>query len=88
MYREPRGTIYHPHTGEVIPLGTLNVENYERPVWIFNKIVYIEKEGLRGGAEGGALGRAPRLRGDVVEGLHDPRRDATSSTSSPSTTSR
>ena len=45
MYREPRGSILHPHTGEVIPLGTINVENYERPVWIFNKIVLIEKEG-------------------------------------------
>ena len=45
MYREPRGTIYHPHTGETIPLGTLNVASYERPIWTYNKIVYIEKEG-------------------------------------------
>jgi hypothetical protein len=46
MYREPRGTIYHPHRGETITLGTLMVENYERPIWAFNKLVYIEKEGF------------------------------------------
>jgi hypothetical protein len=46
MYREPRGSIYHPHRGETITLGTLMVENYERPVWTFNKLVYIEKEGF------------------------------------------
>ena len=46
MYREPRGSIYHPHRGETITLGTLMVEEYERPVWTFNKLVYIEKEGF------------------------------------------
>jgi hypothetical protein len=46
MYREPRGSIYHPHRGDDIPLGTLTVEDYERPIWTFNKIVYIEKEGF------------------------------------------
>jgi hypothetical protein len=46
MYREPRGSIYHPHRNETITLGTLMVENYERPVWTFNKVVYIEKEGF------------------------------------------
>jgi hypothetical protein len=46
MYREPRGSIYHPHRRETIPLGTLTVENYERPPWTFNKLVYIEKEGF------------------------------------------
>jgi hypothetical protein len=45
MYREPRGSIYHPHRGETIVLGTLTVEDYERPAWIFNKVVFIEKEG-------------------------------------------
>jgi hypothetical protein len=45
MYREPRGSITHPHRGETITLGTLMVEEYERPVWTFNKLVYIEKEG-------------------------------------------
>jgi hypothetical protein len=46
MYRDPRGTLYHPHTGEEIPLGTLAVERYGRPAWTFNKILYCEKEGF------------------------------------------
>jgi len=46
MYREPRGTLYHPHREETITLGTLTVEDYERPLWTFNKVVYIEKEGF------------------------------------------
>jgi hypothetical protein len=46
MYREPRGSIYHPHRGETITLGTLMVENYDRPAWTFNKLLYIEKEGF------------------------------------------
>jgi hypothetical protein len=45
MYHEPRGSIYHPHRRETITLGTLMVEEYERPAWTFNKLVYIEKEG-------------------------------------------
>lgn len=45
MYRDPRGTLYHPHTGEEIPLGTIAVQNYSRPQWTFNKIIFIEKEG-------------------------------------------
>jgi hypothetical protein len=45
MYHEPRGSIYHPHRGETITLGTLMVEEYKRPAWTFNKLVYIEKEG-------------------------------------------
>jgi len=46
MYREPRGSIYHPHRGETKTLGTLMVEGYERPEWTFNKLLYIEKEGF------------------------------------------
>jgi hypothetical protein len=46
MYREPRGSIYHPHRDEDIALGTLTVEDYERPTWTFNKLVYVEKEGF------------------------------------------
>ena len=47
MYREPRGSLSHPHSGETITLGTLMVETYERPVWSFNKLLYIEKEGAQ-----------------------------------------
>jgi DNA topoisomerase VI subunit A len=31
---------------QTITLGTLMVENYERPRWLYNKAVYIEKEGF------------------------------------------
>ena len=47
MYREPRGTLTHPHREETITLGTLMVEKYERPAWTFNKLLYIEKEGAQ-----------------------------------------
>jgi DNA topoisomerase 6 subunit A-like protein len=46
MYRDPRGTLYHPHVKDSIPLGTLQVERYQRPEWTFNKILFIEKEGF------------------------------------------
>jgi hypothetical protein len=46
MYREPRGSVYHPHRGDNIPLGMLTVEDYERPTWTFNKVLYVEKEGF------------------------------------------
>lgn len=46
IYRDARGTLYHPHTRETIPLGTLNVEQYKRPEWTFNKVLYCEKEGF------------------------------------------
>lgn len=46
LYRDPRGVLYHPHLGEEIPLGTIAVENYKRPAWTFNKILYSEKEGF------------------------------------------
>jgi len=46
VYRDPRGTLYHPHIHESISLGTLNVEKYQQPEWTFNKVLYIEKEGF------------------------------------------
>jgi len=46
MYRDPRGIVYHPHTGEEIQLGTLQVEEYQRPAYTFNKVLYSEKEGI------------------------------------------
>jgi hypothetical protein len=45
MYRDVRGSIYHPHDRQEIPLGTLSVESYSRPEWLFNRILFIEKEG-------------------------------------------
>jgi hypothetical protein len=46
IHRDPRGVVYHPHIGREVPLGTLFVEDYDRPEWVFNKVLYIEKEGL------------------------------------------
>ena len=46
MYRDERGTLYHPHCGENISIGTIAVENYHKPAWTFNKVLYIEKEGF------------------------------------------
>jgi hypothetical protein len=46
LVRDARGYVYNPHTGEEIPLGTLDIANYQRPSWTFNKLVYIEKQGF------------------------------------------
>lgn len=46
MYRDNRGLVYHPHLRREIPLGTRSVEEYERPAWTFNKILYCEKAGF------------------------------------------
>ncbi len=46
LYRDDRGTLHHPHTGEEISLGTRSVAEYQRPPWGFNKVLYCEKEGL------------------------------------------
>ena len=35
-----------PHRRETITLGTLSVEDFERPPWTFNRLLYIEKEGF------------------------------------------
>jgi hypothetical protein len=47
LYYEPRGELHHPHTGEVLRLGTREVEAYALPEWEFDKILYIEKSGLQ-----------------------------------------
>jgi hypothetical protein len=46
MTRDDRGTVYHPHTGEMMSLGTLMVEVYKPPDWTYNKVLFIEKEGF------------------------------------------
>ena len=46
IYRDPRGSIYHPHIHETLTLGGLMVERYQPPDWTFNKILFIEKEGF------------------------------------------
>jgi hypothetical protein len=46
MYRDPRGNLHEPHTGKSVPLGTLEVADYTLPDYVFDKILYVEKEGL------------------------------------------
>ena len=46
LFYEARGEIHHPHDGQVIRLGTREVEAYIRPTWQFDKILYVEKMGL------------------------------------------
>jgi hypothetical protein len=74
MYREPRGSIYHPHRDETITLGTLTVEGYNRPVLAVQQARLYREGGVLRSAEGGRLAQAARLLPDVVEGLHHPRR--------------
>lgn len=46
LYRDPRGTLHEPHTDKSIPLGTIQVAEYQFPEFVYNKILYIEKEGV------------------------------------------
>jgi hypothetical protein len=46
MYRDPRGFLLEPRTGKVIPLGTREVEVYEKPTGLYDKILYVEKKGF------------------------------------------
>jgi hypothetical protein len=45
-YRDPRGYFVEPHTGRIIPLGTRQVEDYTIPLWLYDKILYVEKKGF------------------------------------------
>lgn len=46
VYYKARGELHHPHDGQAIKLGTREVEAYTVPPWQFDKVVYVEKEGL------------------------------------------
>jgi hypothetical protein len=46
VYYEPRGTLYEPHTGKALPLGTREVQAYDFPLWLYDKILFVEKKGL------------------------------------------
>ncbi len=45
-YRDPRGNLTEPHSGIRVPLGTREVAGYALPEHVFDKILYVEKEGL------------------------------------------
>lgn len=44
LYYDPRGYLYEPHTGRAVPLGTREIEAYDFPDWVFNKVLYVEKK--------------------------------------------
>jgi len=46
VYYEPRGTLNEPHTGKSVPLGTREVDGYQVPKWTYDKILFVEKQGL------------------------------------------
>jgi DNA topoisomerase VI subunit B len=46
VYYEARGTLYEPHTGVEVPLGTREVEAYQFPAHLYDKILFVEKKGL------------------------------------------
>ena len=45
LHTDPRGFLVEPHTGTTIPLGERQVESYEFPYWLYDKILFIEKKG-------------------------------------------
>jgi hypothetical protein len=45
LWRDPRGQMHEPHTGNVLALGTREVATYDFPEYTFDKILYIEKKG-------------------------------------------
>ena len=46
LYYKPRGILYEPHTKLETPLGTREVKDYRFPAWVYNKILYVEKDGV------------------------------------------
>jgi hypothetical protein len=45
LWRDPRGHLHEPHTRASVGLGTREVAAYEFPEYVFDKILYVEKEG-------------------------------------------
>src|SRR5215212_7857917 len=45
LWRDPRGHLHEPHTGNSVALGTREIAAYEFPEYTFDKILYVEKEG-------------------------------------------
>jgi Histidine kinase-, DNA gyrase B-, and HSP90-like ATPase len=46
LYYKGRGILRHPHDDKFILLGTREVDAYDLPEWQFDKVLYVEKEGL------------------------------------------
>src|SRR5919107_1470478 len=45
MWTDPRGHLHEPHTGNSVALGTREIAAYQFPEYVFDKILYVEKEG-------------------------------------------
>src|SRR5215208_7111317 len=45
LWRDSRGHLHEPHTGNSVALGTREIAAYEFPEYTFDKILYVEKEG-------------------------------------------
>jgi hypothetical protein len=43
---KPRGELHQPHGGPVWKIGTREMKDFEFPLWLYNKILFIEKEGV------------------------------------------
>jgi hypothetical protein len=41
-----RGILYEPHTGKEIPIGDKELRDWQFPLWQYNKILFIEKQGV------------------------------------------
>ncbi len=46
LYYKPRGVLYEPHIERKTALGTREVQGYTFPAWVYNKILYVEKDGV------------------------------------------
>ncbi len=46
LVSDSRGHLHEPHEGRSIELDTLTVADYEFPPFVFNSVLYIEKEGV------------------------------------------
>ncbi len=45
LYYDPRGRLHEPHTGTTVDIGTREVEAYDFPDYVFDKILFVEKKG-------------------------------------------
>jgi hypothetical protein len=45
LYYDPRGRLHEPHGGREVDMGTREVEAYQFPPHLFNKLLYVEKKG-------------------------------------------
>ena len=54
--KDPRGYLLEPHTGNKIPLGTKDVDEYAIPLYLYDTILYFEKKGMESKC---AWGRIP-----------------------------